>query len=46
MLSTIIEQHANLAANESKRGKLVKRFLFNFVLLQEKGSSPIQLKGS
>ena len=36
MLSEIIKQffnHANLAANESEKGKLVERFLFSFALL-------------
>ena len=46
MLSAIIEQHVNLAANESEKGKLSTQFLFIFALLKEKGSSPIQPKGS
>ena len=46
MLSAIIEQYVNLAANESEKGKLSTQFLFIFALLKEKGSSPIQPKGS
>ena len=41
MLSAIIEQHANLAANESKKGKLSK-VLFYFCLVAEKESDSTQ----
>ena len=41
MLSTIIEQHANLAANEAKKGKMSK-VLFYFCLVAGKESDSTQ----